>query len=183
MLNFGKGHGAWKYKSDYTLKDIYNFYTERQQASLSYKIWREILLKFNKAIMYHIIYEHGQLVLPKRLGTLRIKKRKKILAVNEDGSINKNRLKADWKKTKLMWEKKYPGRTEEEINNIPVEEKGIIYALNENTEGYTFRFYWDRKTSNVLHQSYYSFKAVRNYNRELAKALRTNPELQYCYFE
>jgi len=183
MLNFGKGHGPRKYKSDYVLREVYAFYATKQPDPVSYKIWKELILKYNQAMMHHIIYDHSEWVLPKRLGTLRVKKKKKVLAVKEDGTIDKNRLKADWKKTKLMWEKKYPGKTEEEINLIPIEEKGIIYILNEHTEGYTFKFYWDRKASNVPQQNYYSFKVIRKYNRELAKALDTNPELQYYYFE
>ena len=181
MLQFARGKR--KYKSDCSIDDIYKFYASKNLDPVSSKVWKEITQEYNKEILRAIIYDHIIFTMPFRLGKIRIRKHKKEIHITEEGKVDTTRLTANCKKTKAMWEAKYPDKTPEEIASIPIEEKGIIYILNEHTDGYTFKFYWDRTISDVKNQTYYVFKPVRKVNREINIALAQNSELQYYYFE
>ena len=56
-------------------------------------------------------------------------------------------LKIDWKKTKELWEKKYPGLTSEEI--IEIKDKPKVFYLNEHSNKYRMVYCWDRRTPSL----------------------------------
>lgn len=182
MLYFSK-RKTRKYKTDYKTKDIYNFYKKNHNNVVESQLWRTIVEEYSNEIIHSIIYDHIIFNLPYRLGKIRILKKKTKIDITEDGKVNTTRLAADWKKTKILWEKKYPDKTASEIKAIPIEEKGMVYILNEHTNGYRFRFLWDKTSSNVKNQNYYMFKPTRKSNREITKAIATDTQLQFYYFE
>jgi len=92
-------------------------------------------------------------------------------------------MNIDWLKTKQMWTKKFHNLNEQEVLNIPFEERGLIYNTNEHTNRYTFKFHWDKSTVRLPNKSFYTFDVLRDFNRDLAKALKTDSQLQYTYFE
>lgn len=180
MLTFKRGER--KYKCDYGVNDIYNFYKEKSKVPIDKKKWKAIVQEFNTITLRSCIYDGKEISLFYRLGSLRVRKKNKQFKLNEDGSVNTKNLTVDWKKTKLMWSKKYPDLTPEQIAQIPVEEKKLIYNLNEHTNKNTFKFYWDKLTCIVPNQQYYRFKVIRTFRREIARAIFNNSELQYIYF-
>jgi hypothetical protein len=181
MLAFGRGKG--RYKGDYLTKDLYIFYKDTTKDAVDYTTWLSIVREFNKISLMSCIYDSREITLPGRLGSVRIRKRKKHMKFNEDGSVNKKNLAVDWKKTKIKWKEKYPNLSIKEISDLPTEEKGLIYILNEHTNGYTFKFIWDKVISNIPNQNVYRMKLLRDINREVKEALVHNKELQYTYFE
>lgn len=181
MLTFKRG--ARKYKCDYGVTDIYKFYQTTAKEPVDKKTWKSIVEEFNTISLRSCIYEGRELNLPCRLGSIRIKKRAKSLKLREDGSVDTDHLSVNWKKTKLMWMKKYPDKTPEEIAGIPIEEKKLIYNLNEHTGKHTFKFYWDKVTNIIPNKTYYRIRIIRELRREIAKAIFNNDQLQYIYFK
>ena len=142
-----------------TLKDAYKHYTEDiPEASpfyVEYTVYRQICEKFNKAICTYILEEAGEFQLPYRLGSLRIKKTKM-------NYRNKNHMRPDWKKTKEL------GKT--------------VYHLNDHTDGFRYRWAWDKSNVVTVGKKLYSFYATRTNKRELARLLKDD-DINVDYFE
>ena len=95
----------------------------------------------------------------------------------KDGKLVKRCLSPDWKASKELWEKQYPGLTTDEISAI--KNKKILYHLNEHSGGYGARFFWDKTTSNAINQSAYVFKATRTLKEELAAHIKDIKIIEY----
>lgn len=156
-----------KYKSDVKTKDIYNFYSEKVKNPLSALDFSKIIQEVNKNCIYKLALTGEEFRMPYGLGVLYVAKRKIHLKLNEDGSLYLKNLKIDWKKTKELWEKKYPGLTSEEITEI--KDKPKVFYLNEHSNKYRMVYCWDRRTSNMKNQSLYLFRVVRTLKAEVAK--------------
>jgi hypothetical protein len=48
----------------------------------------------------------------------------------------------------------------------------LVYHLNDHTDNYYYRFYWDKSTCNVYNNTAYSFIPARPNKEKLAKILR-----------
>ena len=91
-----------------------------------------------------IIEDNLPFKMPCRLGVLRVKKSKM-------NYKDKNKLKVDWK-------------TSKEANKI-------VYHLNDHTNGYKFRFWWEKRGP-IKNLSVYSFTPIREYKRLLSSILK-----------
>jgi len=156
-----------RYVSDVKTRDIYNFYAETIDNPLSYLDFSKVIQEVNKNCIYKLALTGEEFRLPYGLGVIYIAKRKINFKLNDDGTLNTRNLKVDWKKTKELWEKKYPGVDAEDIVKIP--DKPRVYYLNEHSNKYRMVFNWDRRTSNVKNQSLYLFRVVRTLKAEVAK--------------
>lgn len=172
-----------KYITNFSLRDVHKFYKEQYNSSLNSNIFHNIIKDFFTESFYEIITKGGEFIMPYRLGSIRLRKRKRNIKINPDGTINRSKMPVDWAATKKMWEEKYPLLTSEEIANIPVEEKGLKYNWNEHTDRYQFRFYWEKIISNVPNRNFYTFKAPRTYKQFLSKALKENKDIKYLHFQ
>ena len=123
--------------------------------NVGYKTYRSICEEFNKLIIDQILLKAREFVMPYRLGTLRIKKKK----MNYSPSL-KNKLKINWAETN-----KY---------------KKVIYHLNDHTNGFNYRWYWTKKKAIIKNKTIYSFQATRTNKRRLAGLLKNK---QVDYFE
>lgn len=166
------------------IREIYKFYldkfTKREIQSgsvLDYKAFSEIIKEFNLELSRIIIEEGTEFKLPVRLGFFRIKKYKKKIKINPDGTVDKSKMSVDWQKTRQQWAKEYPGLSNEELKKI--KGKTLIYHLNEHTDGYKFFLYWNKKESNAINRSVYSFIFTNVNYRWLAHTLKYNYEVQY----
>ncbi len=121
--------------------ELYEFYVEQSTKFevVNKAVFRKITSEFNKEIGQYIL-EGKEVKLPSRLGFLRIRK--------HENKKNADSLLTDWKLTK-------------EIGKI-------VKHLNNHTDGFFFRFYWDKKISNAIKQTYYKFYPVRSLKRALA---------------
>lgn len=142
-----------------TLKEAYKYYTEDIPETspffVDYKTYRDICQEFNKSICKYILEESGEFQLPYRLGSLRIKKTK----MDYDKI---NHMRPDWKKTKEV------GKT--------------VYHLNDHTDGYRYRWAWNKSSVVTVGKKLYSFYPTRTNKRELAKLLKDDNN-NIDYFE
>jgi len=182
IINFKRGKK--KFPNDYTIIDIYKYYKTDNNNPVSHNVFKKVLYDFHSDIFNRLIYSGESIRLFSNLGTIRIKKTKKIIQFDKEGKIKRTTLSVDWLKTKTLWSNKYPNLSNIEIMQIPIEERGLVYNTNDHTNRYTFKFFWDKSTVRLPNKTFYSFDVLRiPGNRALSNALKTNDQLQYIYFE
>lgn len=164
--------GKRKIKADYSLKDLYKFYKKNYNSNLTYKQFKQVLTESVSYIMNRILNDSEEFILPNRLGNLRVKRFKNRLILDENNKVNMNFLKVDYKSSWEYWRKIYKGLSDEEIGKIP--DKKHIYHLNEHTNGYYNRIYWDKTSMNIRNQHLYSFTPVRSWKEMLATLSNQN---------
>lgn len=174
------GRGKNKIGVDYAFNDIYEFYKNNSKTSLDKKTVRKVLTELNTELLKLVVYEGYDLYMGSRLGSIRIRKFNNSLRLDKNGEIA-NKLKVDWHKTRKKWEELYPKKSPEEIKKI--KDKPLVYHLNEHTDNYVFKWYWDKVTCNIPNQSAYFFEPIRPFKREAAQAWKTIPELKNIYYE
>lgn len=167
-MAFKRGEG--KYNADIVIKNLYNEYKNKSKNPISFRTYSLILNEYNDRIIKHIIYSALEYKMPYRLGYIRIQRRKKAPYIGDDGKIVDYHLGVDWQKSLALWRKKYPGLSDEELKEIPDKKK--LKYLNEHTNGYSARFYWDKNLSNVRNQSNYVFRATRTAKEILAAYIK-----------
>ena len=174
-----------KLKEKFGLREIYKFYkskfTPEERACSSfvdYKTYSNILKDFNKEMIRLIIEEGVEFKLPVRLGFLRVKKYKKNIRLNPDGSVNTKSLKVDWNESIKLWKREYPDKDMDELKQI--KGKPLVYHLNNHTDGYNYLFYWSKKGSNAKNRGIYSAILTNVNNRYLARVLKDeNKTVEY----
>lgn len=152
--------GKNKIQNPLVLRDSYNYYLEGYKPSSKYHIqwdlYKLIISEFNKRMMDKIIEEGYFFKLPFRLGVIRLRKRK----------TNLNVLKPDF-----ALYRKTGGKV-------------IASHLNEHTDGYYVRFYWNKNKGVIVkNKTLYSFIVSRQNSRRTAKYIKENPEQMEKYFE
>ena len=104
--------------------------------------------------------------LPCKLGTHSIKKYKEEIFLDAEGKPLTKFLSVDYVATKLLWK----DDPEAKANKIR------IYNLNDHTDGYRYRFYWDKKNGstqvNLKGILGYNFILTRDNKRKMAKVIR-----------
>jgi thiol-disulfide isomerase/thioredoxin len=174
MLSYKRGTG--KNNASYALRELYKEYKSMSDNPVEYKVYAELLKEYNDRIIKAIIYDNLEYKMPYRLGYLRLQKLKKI-PFFKDGKLIKKHISPDWKRTKEFWEKEYPGLTTEELDLIP--DKKVLIHHNDHTDGYSARWYWDKRFSNVKNQSCYIFKATRTAKETLAAFIKKIGLIEY----
>ena len=173
-----------KNREKHGLPEIYRYYKNKfskrerdSTAFIDYKTFSSIIKDFNKELSKLIIEEGAEFKMPVRLGFARIRKYKKRIKLNPDGTIDKSSMNVDWKETNELWKQEYPGLTREELKQI--RNKPLIYHLNEHTDGCGFLLYWNKKGSNATNRSIYSMVFTSPNNRHLAKVLKHEGKVNY----
>ena len=151
-------------------KDKHRFIIDR-------KTFSNIIKDFNKEIARLIIDENMEFRMPANLGTIRIRKYKKILKFNEDGTIIKKYLGIDWPATIKHWGELYPDKTEQEIRLI--KGKPRLRYLNEHTDGYVFKLYWNKHRCAIVNKRFYRLVLSRTNKRRIAYQLKNNSNANY----
>ena len=139
--------GKSKLQRDFTLKHVYQAYAKEHandEFMIDEKTYRSIILKFNKRALEMILEEARELILPYRLGTLRIKKHKM--------DIVNNKLKVDFHMSRKL--------------------KKTVYHLNDHTDGYYYKFHWCKKVCNAKNFRVYCFQANRMDKRKIATLIK-----------
>ena len=139
----------------YTIKDFYesynNFIEGNELYTIDYKVYREIVTDYFKYIYDRVIEQSAEFKLPCRLGSLCVVKH---LPKHYDSKS----LRVDFKATNELHK--------------------IIFHLNEHSNGYKFRFYWNKKESLVTNKTKYQLVATRFNKRRLAQIIK-NKEHDY----
>ena len=168
--------GEGKNNADYSLRDLYKEYKAQSKNPVSYRVYSEFIKEYNDRIAKAMVYDNIEFNMPYRVGYLRIQKRK-ITNYIKDGNVVKKHLMVDWHKCRLKWREQYPGLSDEEIKNIP--DKKIYLYHNDHTNGYSVRFYWDKRFSNAKNQTAYIYKPTRTIKEELAAFIKSSNTLEY----
>ena len=179
-MHFKRKEG--KYKADLVTRDIYKFYVNKVKNPLSYTVFSKIIQEVNKNCIYKLALTGGEFRMPYGTGVLYVAKRKINLKLNPDGTVYLKNLKVDWKKTKELWEKRYPGISAEDI--VKIKDKPKVFYLNEHSNKYRMVYNWDRKTCNMKNQSLYLFRVARTLKSEVAKYFVESGNTNYyelCY--
>lgn len=158
-----------KYIIDFGIMDMYKTYKKNSKNPVTKEQYNKIIGRFNSEVANLILAEAFEFRMPYRLGYLRIKKTTVKLILDRDGKLKKNYLRVDWASTKKMWEDNPKAR----------EEKKLIYHLNKHTDGYYFRWYWDKSATNVSNISVYKIIPARKHLRAIAQLVNTKEDLDY----
>lgn len=139
--------GKNKVTKDFTLKQVYEYYKSEHpndEFSVDEKTFRKIILKFNRRTMQLILEEARELILPYRLGVLRVKKMKMNL------SLNKARIDFGLSRKLNM----------------------TVRHVNDHSDGYYYRFYWDKTGCNAKNFTAYFFKGGRQNERRITELIK-----------
>jgi hypothetical protein len=164
-----------KFTAGHSRMDMYKAFLEtlkEGEKKPTYKEYSSVLNSFNKKVVDRMLNDSFEYLLPYRVGTLRIKKYKQKIKINDDGSINTSRLIPDWKTTRQLWE----DDPEAKAN------KKRVFHTNPHTEGYNFKWHFANYRSNCINKSYYYFIPTRANKRMLA-ALLKDKDNQPVYYE
>lgn len=145
--------GLWDAYKAFKLK-----YTE---TDLIRKRYVDICYAVNTKISEKLVTDSMQFKIPFRLGTLSITKNKLKIKI-KDNKVQTNKLKVDYGATWKYWNEIYPGKTRNEIKEIP--NKVVIYYTNDHTNGYIMKWRWIKRGAKAVNIKAYSFKPTK-YNR------------------
>ena len=106
LIYKGKRHRSKKM----IFKDKHRFIIDRQTFS-------NIVKDFNLELARIIIEEAEEFKMPANLGTVRVRKYKRSIKLNKDGSINTISSSVNWEATRKLWLKEYPEYADE--NGLP----------------------------------------------------------------
>jgi hypothetical protein len=133
-----------------TSKEVYNnFCIQNPDVKISYKDWKGVIISFNTQFANYIMETGDRQRLPHGLGQLWIGKAKPTGI--QQRSIN-------WKVSKEIGKRVYYG--------------------NLDTDGFVFRWKWDKQSSKLFQKEVWQFKPSRYICRELARKLK-DPENEY----
>lgn len=153
-----------KNNADFVLKDIYKYFKKKTKLCIPYSTFVAICKEFNEFVIDEMVFKGTDFYMPARLGLLSVRKKKAVpyLVDNEPYFAH---LPIDYKKTKELWSR-----------NPEAKARGqLVRFLNKHTDGFKYRFHWDKSTAPVVNISVYQFKCTRTNKREkLAKALMSD---------
>jgi hypothetical protein len=146
-----------KVQDPYTIQDTYKRYLEKYPEGsvyyLKYSEYRDITTAYFKYLSDRLINKSLTISLPFRLGELTVYKHKPIYKALK-------RMTMDWTRSK-------------ELNKQ-------VRQFNDHTNGFIYRFHWDRKRNVLENKTSYIFCASRANKREIARLIKTK---QNDYFE
>lgn len=149
--------GKNKIQNPYTLQDMYlsyvNEYPEGSLYYLTYLEYRDITTLYLKDMVNKIVYRSMSVKLPFRLGEICVVKHRPVYK-----SI-KNMV-VDWDKSK--------------------KHNRQVRQFNEHSNGFVYRFHWDRKNCILDNKTVYIFQPARVNKREVARLVKTR---ENDYFE
>lgn len=144
-------------------KDNYNKFVKKYPTiKVTFDEWKNIIYMFNENFRDYILETGKKAKLPLGFGEFTINKKiRKKFKVNPKTGKEYINLPIDWKKTKEKGKK--------------------IYNFNYHTEGYHFRWLWDKKKARIRHADLWWFKPSRVSSRMLAHYLKTDEKYQHLY--
>lgn len=173
--------GKQKIETHYGMKDFYNYYKKNTENPISYADFTSLHQEINESIVTSVIEQNYIHTFPCKVGKLRIKKYKAKIKVHDDGTFEWKALKIDYQKTWKYWREKYPEKTDQEILTIP--NKARVYHMNQHTNGYRYKYVWDKSVAIFKGKSVVTFKPVRTVSRALAAWLKSIQSINIDYFE
>jgi len=180
-----KERGKCKFPADFSYADYYKFYKEnlnyaelplggnanKSVYNVKSNIYGKVLMSIFRKAREKMILTNSEYPLPSKMGNLSIQKIKKRYSIDEDGNII-NKVPIDYKATRELW------ATDEEAKKL----KKKVYLFNSHTDGYLIKIMWVKHQCNMNKRSCYKFTAVREFQRQIPKLLKENPNLDFYIF-
>ncbi len=153
-----------KVKEHFCTGDAYKLFREENPSStVKGTEFHKIAEDFNKEVVHKMVYEAFKFVMPGRLSFIRVRKRKVRLWLDKKGRLETKHLKIDYKATKELWAE----------DEDAAKKKKAVFHLNEHTEGYYARFFWDKYRCVVRNKYVYVFEPCRAAQRMLAAGMKS----------
>lgn len=162
------------------IAEFYKYFEAKNTFDVASQVFNKVLGELNQAIAEAIMYENYEFKMPGRLGFISVIKKKHKLKLDENGKVDTRYLPVDFQKTRELWKKIYPGKTETEIMLIP-DRKRVFYQ-NKHSDGFIYSWFYNKYTSNATNKSVYYFKPTRTHQRALAKHVKSE-DFDGNYFE
>jgi hypothetical protein len=174
-----KGRKVFKYNNTKGGNTGYNLWKKlgNRKKNIPQRIHGLILRDFGIAVLNLILYKNFEFRFPYKLGYLVLRKIKKTPKLTPEGKFDKKSLPIDFGSSYKLWLQQYPGLSRAEINKIP--NKKHVYHLNEHSDGYMFKFFWDKKGSSVKNHRIYTFKLTKPMSGYAGKVIKENPQLDF----
>jgi hypothetical protein len=148
---------ANKVQDPYTIQDSYKDYLlkypEDSVYFLTYAEYRDITTAYLKHVQHRLVQKSLTVTLPFRLGEISVVKHKPAYKSLRNMVI-------DWDRSKEL--------------------KQQVRQFNDHSNGFVYRFHWDRSRNQVANKTVYIFNATRTNKREVARLVKTK---QNDYFE
>jgi len=151
-------------------KDQHRFIIDQRKFS-------NILKDFNLELARLLVEENLEFLMPANLGRVRLRKYKRHIRLNEDGTVDLRNQVVDWKATKDLWKKEYPGLNSIELKKI--KGKPLVFHLNEHSENYVVRLFWNKKNCAIINRQVYSLILTRTNKRRIAALIKHDPNTNY----
>jgi hypothetical protein len=160
--------GKGRVKVDKGMYDGYLHYTKHvvddelpEKFKLDRSTYGKVIWTIHNELKDSMLYDAGTFKMPAGLPAIRVKKYKRKVRFNDDGTIDANSLAPNWPVTLKLWEE----------NPKAKEQKKLIYFLNDHTDGHSAMVWMDKSRSHLANLSPYQFRPTRHIDRELAKIL------------
>lgn len=140
-------------KTDKNISSTYKDYKKRIEDPVDIKTYRELNKLFLSFIIQKVQEGH-EVFLPARMGSLMIVGTKREKIVDEEGNFL---VPPDWVKTKKLWE----------TNPQAKEEKKLVYHLNEETGGVSYRYRWSKYNVPAQNKKMVSLRMTRKNKRDV----------------
>lgn len=148
-------------KIDYGVNDYYKNFKEKNKESLiSRKVYGEIIKEFNSFLRDGLSAKGKEIILPKKLGRIELRKSKTEVTIDSNGNIINN-LPVNWKETRKLWQE----------NEVAKEKKIKIRFTNEHTNSHTFKITYMKGRADFKNKSLYLMKFNRQLKRDLSKSI------------
>ena len=167
--------GEGRYKLTHGVRAHFDYYEEVEGGLLTRKKYELVLRDICQSILDDILLKGYDFKIP-GIGYIEIRKRKVNIKTDEDGNVVTKGLRTDYKATKDLWAKKYPGLTMDEIvERYP--DRPRVFHLNKHNGGYDVKVGFNINNFRFRNRQYYSFVSSRLFKRGLKDAINNGIEI------
>ena len=136
-------------KTSYTIIDFYNSYLKHISTNpiynVDYRLFRAILLEYFDHIMDEVLMRSSDFKLPARMGKIYVYKVKPAV-------YDRRHMNVNFRETNLQGE--------------------LVLHFNEHSDGYRYRFHWEKKDMLTAFSSAYEMVFTRNNKRKLSYLIK-----------
>lgn len=154
--------GKILYGHDYTSKHLYKVYKKIAKYPVNYKMFRILLDELFGKMVHAMAYEAATIVLPFRMGNLRVMK-VKVNYFDKNGNFQKNKAPIDFNATYEYWK----------TNPQAAKKRTLIYHRNTHTRGMILQVEWRKFWNSPQIIFVYKLRLQRKNTRLIAKAAKS----------
>lgn len=148
-------------------RDIYNDYRRKYKKDelfkpVDYQTYKKILYQFGENFIKEVINNREGVDFPNNKGSLRITKKKTYTGLHPKfPEMRMPYFHKDWITSR--------------------QENGLIPSYNDHSDGYKFKWSWEKLGSQLKHQAIISLDIIRRWDRYLAKHIKAGNQDYYDY--